>query len=50
MIHDNRTPAASRRLESSLIGKNVLIGRSDQPPRVYRPMVGDHARVGVPTE
>jgi glucose-1-phosphate thymidylyltransferase len=36
-----------RRIESSLIGKNVEVGRSSERPRAYRLMLGDHSRVGV---
>lgn len=39
-----------RRIESSLIGKNVEVGRSSERPRAYRLMLGDHSRVGVITE
>jgi glucose-1-phosphate thymidylyltransferase len=39
-----------RRIESSLIGKNVEVGRAEQRPRAYRLMLGDHSRVGVITE
>ena len=36
-----------RRIESSLIGKNVEVGRASERPRAYRLMLGDHSRVGV---
>ncbi|MDQ3973560.1 MAG: glucose-1-phosphate thymidylyltransferase, partial [Actinomycetota bacterium] len=36
-----------RRLEDSLIGKQVEVGRSDRKPRAYRLMLGDHSRVGL---
>ncbi len=39
-----------RRIESSLIGKNVQVGRVDELPRAYRLMLGDHSRVGVISE
>ena len=39
-----------RRIESSLIGKSVEVGRSGERPRAYRLMLGDHSRVGVITE
>jgi len=39
-----------RRIESSLIGKNVEVGRSAERPRAYRLMLGDHSRVGVVPE
>jgi glucose-1-phosphate thymidylyltransferase len=36
-----------RRVEDSLIGKQVEVGRSDAKPRAYRLMLGDHSRVGL---
>jgi glucose-1-phosphate thymidylyltransferase len=39
-----------RRIESSLIGKNVEVCRVDERPRAYRLMLGDHSRVGVIVE
>jgi glucose-1-phosphate thymidylyltransferase len=39
-----------RRIESSLIGKNVEVGHAEERPRAYRLMLGDHSRVGVITE
>jgi glucose-1-phosphate thymidylyltransferase len=33
------------KIESSLIGKECLIGRSPLRPRAYKLMVGDHSRV-----
>ncbi|MDP8970859.1 MAG: glucose-1-phosphate thymidylyltransferase [Actinomycetota bacterium] len=36
-----------RRLEDSLIGKQVQVGRSDRKPRAYRLVLGDHSRVGL---
>lgn len=36
-----------RRLEDSLIGKQVEVGRSSRKPTAYRLMLGDHSRVGL---
>jgi glucose-1-phosphate thymidylyltransferase len=36
-----------RRLEDSLIGKQVEVARSDRKPQAYRLMLGDHSRVGL---
>lgn len=36
------------RIEDSLLGKSVTVGRSDQLPRAHRLMVGDHSRVTLP--
>ena len=38
-----------RRIESSLIGKNVEVAPAEERPRAYRLMLGDHSRVGVIT-
>jgi glucose-1-phosphate thymidylyltransferase len=35
------------RMESSLLGRNVTIGRDDRQPRAYRFMVGDNSEVGI---
>jgi glucose-1-phosphate thymidylyltransferase len=36
------------RMESSLLGHNVKIGRDDRQPRAYRFMVGDNSEIGIP--
>lgn len=35
------------RMESSLLGRNVRIGRSTGQPRAYRFMVGDNSEIGI---
>ena len=35
------------RLEDSLIGRNVVIGRSPVKPKAYKMILGDHSQVGV---
>jgi glucose-1-phosphate thymidylyltransferase len=35
------------RMESSLLGRNVRIGRGDRQPRAYRFMVGDNSEIGI---
>jgi glucose-1-phosphate thymidylyltransferase len=35
------------RMESSLLGRNVTIGRDPRQPRAYRFMVGDNSEVGI---
>jgi glucose-1-phosphate thymidylyltransferase len=35
------------RMESSLLGRDVVIARSDHQPRAYRFMVGDSAEIGI---
>ncbi len=36
------------RMESSLLGRNVTVGRDQRQPRAYRLMVGDNSEVGIP--
>lgn len=36
------------RIEGSLIGQNVQVGRSSLKPAAYRFMLGDNSRVGIP--
>ena len=35
------------RMESSLLGRNVKIGRGDRQPRAYNFMVGDNSEIGI---
>ncbi|MDQ6834604.1 MAG: glucose-1-phosphate thymidylyltransferase [Actinomycetota bacterium] len=35
------------RMESSLLGRNVKIGRHDRQPRAYRFLVGDNSEIGI---
>jgi glucose-1-phosphate thymidylyltransferase len=35
------------RMESSLLGKNVIISRGTRQPRAYRFMVGDNSEIGI---
>ena len=35
------------RMESSLLGRNVTIGRGDRQPRAYRFMVGDNSEISI---
>jgi glucose-1-phosphate thymidylyltransferase len=34
-------------MESSLLGKNVSVARTDRQPRAYRFMVGDNSAIGI---
>ncbi len=36
------------RMESSLLGRNVTIGRDRRQPRAFRFMVGDNSEIGIP--
>jgi glucose-1-phosphate thymidylyltransferase len=35
------------RMESSLLGRNVRVGRGDRQPRAYRFLVGDNSEIGI---
>jgi glucose-1-phosphate thymidylyltransferase len=35
------------RMESSLLGRNVVVGRDQRQPRAYRFLVGDNSEVGI---
>ena len=35
------------RMESSLLGRDVVIARGDRQPRAYRFMVGDSSEIGI---
>lgn len=35
------------RMESSLLGRDVVVSRDDRQPRAYRFMVGDNAEIGI---
>ncbi len=35
------------RMESSLLGRNVQIGRTDRQPQAYRFLVGDNSQIGI---
>jgi glucose-1-phosphate thymidylyltransferase len=47
IILEQTTIRDIRRLEDSLIGKEVEVGVSRRKPRAYRLMLGDHSRVGL---
>jgi glucose-1-phosphate thymidylyltransferase len=34
-------------MESSLLGRNVHIGRDHRQPRAYRFLVGDNSEIGI---
>jgi glucose-1-phosphate thymidylyltransferase len=36
------------RMESSLLGRNVKVGRDERQPRAFRFMVGDNSEIGIP--
>ena len=47
IILEETTIRDIRRVEDSLIGKQVEVGRSDRKPQAYRLMLGDHSKVGL---
>ncbi len=42
-----RVKGLEGRMESSLLGRNVKIGRGPRQPRAYRFMVGDNSEIGI---
>ena len=47
VIWEGSTIIGMHRLEDSLIGREVVVDRSDRKPKAYRMMLGDHSRVDV---
>jgi glucose-1-phosphate thymidylyltransferase len=47
LLHNSRIEDLDARVESSLIGRDVVIARSDAKPRAYRFMIGDSSSVGL---
>jgi glucose-1-phosphate thymidylyltransferase len=47
LLEDSRVQDLDARVESSLIGRDVAIVRSDSKPRAYRFMVGDSSSIGL---
>lgn len=45
VLEGSRIVDVRGRIESSLVGKNVVIERHAQPPKAYRFMVGDYSRI-----
>jgi glucose-1-phosphate thymidylyltransferase len=46
-LEDSRLENIDARVESSLVGRGVVIARSDAKPRAYRFMVGDSSSIGL---
>jgi glucose-1-phosphate thymidylyltransferase len=47
VLADSRIRDIPRRIDGSLIGRNVKIERTDLKPKAYRFMVGDNSEVGI---
>ena len=47
VLENSRIAHVTGRIEASLIGKNVKIGRTHRKPVAYRFMVGDNSEVGI---
>jgi glucose-1-phosphate thymidylyltransferase len=47
VLENSRIAHVDGRIEASLIGKNVKIGRTHRKPVAYRFMVGDNSEVGI---
>ena len=46
-LEDSRVQDIDARIESSLVGRGVVIARSEAKPRAYRFMVGDSSSIGL---
>ncbi len=46
-LEDSRVEDIDARIESSLVGRGVVIARSEAKPRAYRFMVGDSSSIGL---
>jgi glucose-1-phosphate thymidylyltransferase len=47
VLENSKIADLDHRLEGSLIGRNVVIGRSNSKPRAYRLLVGDNSQIGI---
>jgi glucose-1-phosphate thymidylyltransferase len=47
LLEGSRVVGLDGRMESSLLGRNVAIGRSTGQPRAFRFMVGDNSEIGI---
>jgi glucose-1-phosphate thymidylyltransferase len=47
LLSDSSVRHLDGRMESSLLGRNVHIARTDRQPRAYRFMVGDNSEIGI---
>jgi glucose-1-phosphate thymidylyltransferase len=47
LLENSKVADLDHRLEGSLIGRNVVIGRSNSKPRAYRLLVGDNSQIGI---
>ncbi|HMM49827.1 MAG TPA: glucose-1-phosphate thymidylyltransferase [Miltoncostaeaceae bacterium] len=47
LLTGSRVEQLDARVESSLIGRNVVIARTEEKPRAYRFMIGDSSTVGL---
>jgi glucose-1-phosphate thymidylyltransferase len=47
ILENSKVTGIPGRIEDSLIGQNVEVGRSPLKPAAYRFMLGDNSRVGI---
>ncbi len=47
VLENSRIEGVGHRIEDSLIGRNVEIGKSPMKPRAYKLVLGDHSKVGI---
>ncbi len=48
ILENSRVTSIGRRIEGSLVGKNVTISRGPAKPRAFRFMIGDNSEIQVP--
>ena len=47
ILENSSVDTIGSRIENSLIGKNVMVRKTDKKPRAYRLMLGDNSEVGL---
>ena len=47
LLEKSKIADLDHRVEGSLVGRNVVIGRSQSKPRAYRFLVGDNSQIGI---
>ena len=47
LLEGSAVEGLNGRMESSLLGRNVRVGRSEGQPRAFRLMVGDNSEIGI---
>ena len=47
VLENSRIESVDHRIEDSLIGRNVEIGKSPMKPKAYKLVLGDYSKVGL---